>query len=45
MSISTGNGLKYSDLYTVIYEVSKNVVGKQIALDFIEDQWERVKNM
>ena len=45
MSISTGNGLKYSDLLTVIYEVSKNVVGKQIALDFIEDQWERVKNM
>ena len=45
MSITTGNGLEYSDRYTVINEVSKNVVGKYIALDFIENQWERVKNM
>ena len=44
MSITTGIGLEFSERYTVIYAVSQNVVGKYLVLDFIQDQWERMKD-
>ena len=45
MSITPSSGVRKQDGYKIIGDVASNTVGRSLAFDFINEEWDTVKDV